>query len=151
MTEYRVERLPVVDEEGALVGILSRRDLLRVFLRTDDEIRQDVLQEVFLNTLWLAPHTVETAVKDGVVTLTGRLERRSEIPIAVEATRRLDGVVDVVDRLSHHIDDKQQPAGPTVRGVSDAWLRKLWADARPRRSRPGSTAGRKDEHREFRK
>ncbi|MEV1063608.1 CBS domain-containing protein [Streptomyces sp. NPDC050263] len=126
MTEHRVERLPVVDQEGTLVGIVTRRDLLQVFLRTDDEIQRDVQQEVFLNTLWLAPYTVEATVRDGVVTLTGQLERRSEIPVAVGMTRRLDGVVDVVDHLSYRIDDKPpQPTGLAVHGVADDWLRKL--------------------------
>jgi CBS-domain-containing membrane protein len=126
MTEHRVKRLPVVDEAGALVGIVTRRDLLQVFLRTDDEIQRDVQQEVFVNTLWLAPYAVEAAVRNGVVTLTGQLERRSEIPIAVGGTRRLDGVVDVVDHLSYRIDDKPpQPTGLAVHGVADDWLRKL--------------------------
>ncbi|MER5435244.1 CBS domain-containing protein [Streptomyces sp. NPDC002588] len=126
MTEHRVERLPVVDESGVLVGILTRGDLLQVFLRTDDEIQRDVQQEVLLNALWLAPYTVEAAVENGVVTLTGQLERRSEIPIAVGMTRRLDGVVDVVDHLSYRIDDKHpQPTGLAVHGVADDWLRRL--------------------------
>ncbi|WP_460072847.1 CBS domain-containing protein [Streptomyces sp. YKOK-I1] len=126
MTAHRVERLPVVDGAGVLVGIVTRRDLLQVFLRTDDEIRRDVQQGVFVNTLWLAPYTVEAAVRNGVVTLTGQLERRSEIPIAVGMTRRLDGVVDVVDHLSYRIDDKlPQPTGLAVHGVADDWLRKL--------------------------
>lgn len=126
MTERRVKRLPVVDEDGTLLGIVTRRDLLQVFLRTDDEIRRDVEEEVFVNTLWLAPHTVEVVVRDGVVTLTGQLERRSDIPIAVGMTRGLDGVVDVVDHLSYRLDDKHpQPAGLVVHGVADDWLRKL--------------------------
>ncbi|MFJ8114289.1 CBS domain-containing protein [Streptomyces sp. NPDC096132] len=126
MTEHHVERLPVVDEEGTLTGIVTRRDLLQVFLRTDDEIQRDVRQEVFLNTLWLAPYTVEATVRNGVVTLTGQLERRSEIPVAVETTRRLDGVVDVVDHLSYRIDDRPpQPTGLAVHGVADDWLRRL--------------------------
>ncbi|MFF1442775.1 CBS domain-containing protein [Streptomyces sp. NPDC058295] len=126
VADHRIERLPVVDEENRLIGIVTRRDLLQVFLRTDDEIRLDVQQEVFVNTLWLAPHTVEAAVLDGVVTLTGQLERRSEIPVAVGMTRRLDGVVDVVDHLSYRIDDKRlQPAEPGMRGVAEDWLRKI--------------------------
>ncbi|MFE6828469.1 CBS domain-containing protein [Streptomyces sp. NPDC057690] len=126
MTEHRVERLPVVDDKDSLVGIVTRRDLLQVFLRTDAEIRRAVQQEVFVDTVWLAPHTVEATVRDGVVTLTGQLERRSEIPVAVGSTGRLDGVVDVVDHLSYHLDDKPpQPAGLAVHGVADDRLRGL--------------------------
>ncbi|MFH8801961.1 CBS domain-containing protein [Streptomyces sp. NPDC017936] len=126
MTEHGVDRLPVVDGEERLVGIVTRRDLLQVFLRSDDEIRRDVRQEVFLNTLWLSPRVVGITVHDGVVTLTGQLERRSEITVAVGLTRRLDGVVDVVDHLSCRIDDKHpQRTGLVVHGVADDWLRSL--------------------------
>ncbi|MFJ3306703.1 CBS domain-containing protein [Streptomyces sp. NPDC086549] len=126
MAEHRIERLPVVDEEDRLVGIVTRGDLLQVFLRSDQEIKQNVQQEVFVNTLWLAPQTIEATVENGVVTLTGRMERRSEIPIAVGMTRRLDGVVDVVDHLSYRLDDKRlQPAEQALHGVADDWLRRL--------------------------
>nr|WP_078629314.1 CBS domain-containing protein [Streptomyces sp. 142MFCol3.1] len=126
MAKRRIERLPVVDHEDRLVGIVTRRDLLQVFLRADDDIRQAVQQEVFLDTLWLPPHVVEATVQDGVVTLTGQLERRSDIPVAVRMTRGLDGVVDVVDHLSYRIDDSHlQPAEQTVHGITDDWLRKL--------------------------
>ncbi|MCX5097341.1 CBS domain-containing protein [Streptomyces sp. NBC_00365] len=126
MITHRVERLPVVDEKGMLVGIVTRGDLLRVFRRTDDEIQRDVQQQVIRDALCLNPYAVEASVGDGVVTLTGQLERRSEIPVAVGVTRRLDGVVGVVDRLSYRLDDRHpQPAGPAVHGVADDWLRKL--------------------------
>lgn len=126
MAGLRIERLPVVDEEERLVGIVTRRDLLQVFLRSDEEIRQDVQQEVLVNTLWLVPFTVEVAVKGGVVTLTGQLERRSEKPIVLTMTSRLDGVVDVVDHLSYRLDDTRlQPAEQALHGVADDWLRKL--------------------------
>jgi len=126
MAEHRIERLPVVDEEDRLVGIVTRRDLLQVFLRTDKEIRQEVEQEVLVNTLWLAPHIVEVTVKDGVVTLTGQLERRSEKPITLAMTSRMDGVVGVVDHLSYQLDDtRRQPAEQALHGVADDWLRKL--------------------------
>ncbi|MFF0223873.1 CBS domain-containing protein [Streptomyces sp. NPDC004629] len=120
MTQRGVERLPVVDEEGRLVGIVTRRDLLRVFLRSDDDIRRAVRREVTADAPWLAPHTVEADVYDGVVTLTGRVERRSDATAVVAVTRRLDGVVDVVDRLTYRLDDRHaHPAGPTVRGTGE--------------------------------
>lgn len=126
MIRRRVQRLPVVDEEDRLVGIVTRRDLLEVFLRADDEIRAAVEQEVFLNTLWLAPQNVTVSVLNGVVTLTGLLERRSEKAIALRATGRVDGVVGVVDHLTYRLDDTRlQPAEQALHGVADDWLRKL--------------------------
>ncbi|MEW1780160.1 CBS domain-containing protein [Streptomyces sp. NPDC086777] len=126
MAGHRVERLPVVDAEDRLVGIVTRGDLLRIFLRSEDEIVREVRQEVLGNTLWLAPYAVEVTARHGVVTLTGRLERRSEIPVAVGMTRRPDGVVDVVDHLSYRLDDRHpRPTEQKLHGVADDWLRKL--------------------------
>ncbi|MDW8804248.1 CBS domain-containing protein [Streptomyces scabiei] len=126
MTDQRIERLPVVDEQDRLVGIVTRRDLLKVFLRTDDEIRQVVEQEVIVNTLWLTPRTVTVSVTAGVVTLAGHLERRTEKSIAVSMTGRTDGVVGVVDDLTYRIDDTHfPPAEQALHGVADDWLRKL--------------------------
>ncbi|MEU9045679.1 MULTISPECIES: CBS domain-containing protein [unclassified Kitasatospora] len=82
MDKYNVKRLPVVDEVGRLVGIVSRRDLLQVFLRHDAAIREEIVHDVLGRTLWLAPGDVQVVVRDGVVTLTGRLPRRSLVPIA---------------------------------------------------------------------
>ncbi|MEU8691444.1 CBS domain-containing protein [Streptomyces sp. NPDC048665] len=124
MTLHGIERLPVVDEEDRLVGIVTRRDLLQVFVRSDEEIRQAVRSEVLADALWLGPDTVQVEVYDGVVTLTGRLERRSDAGVAVAMSRRLDGVVDVVDHLTYRFDDRHaRSSGPAVRGVADDWLR----------------------------
>lgn len=113
----------MVDEQDRLVGIVTRRALLQVFLRSDEEIRQAVQREVFADALWLSPHIAEVAVYDGVVTLTGQLERRSDAAVTVGLTRRLDGVVDVVDHLTYRFDDRHaQPAGSAERGVADDWL-----------------------------
>jgi len=126
MAEHRVERLPVVDAEDRLVGIVTRHDVLQVFLRTDEEIARNVRQKVFVETLWLAPQTIETEVRDGVVTLTGQLERRSDIPVALSTTRLVDGVVDVVDHLSYRIDDSHlQPTEQALNGPAGDWMRKL--------------------------
>jgi CBS domain-containing protein len=102
---HRIKRLPVVDPAGPLLGIVSRADLLKVFLRSDDQIAQEVRREVLLRALWVDPDTVRVEVRDGVVTLTGQLERRSLIPILVRLVHGLDGVVDVVDRLGFEVDD----------------------------------------------
>jgi CBS domain-containing protein len=105
LQRHQIKRLPVVDPAGPLLGIVSRADLLKVFLRGDDQIAREVRQEVLLGALWVTPDTVVVEVRDGVVTLIGQLERRSLIPIAVSLVRGLDGVVDVVDRLTFEVDD----------------------------------------------
>ncbi|MEU6144525.1 CBS domain-containing protein [Streptomyces sp. NPDC047081] len=126
MLRHGVERLPVVDEENRLVGIVTRHDLLRVFLRTDDQIRRDVQQEVFVKTLLLTPHIVRVSVRDGVVTLAGRLERRSEKSVALGMTERIDGVVAVADRLTYRFDDARlRRTEQALQATSEGWLRKL--------------------------
>ncbi|WP_326793200.1 CBS domain-containing protein [Streptomyces sp. NBC_00841] len=113
MERQDVDRLPVVDEEDRLIGIATRRDLLRVFLRTDEEIRQQVVEEVLVSALGLPPGAVAVSVRDGMVVLEGRLHRRSDVPLAVRSTWRLEGVVGVVSRLGFDIDDCR-PAQPTA-------------------------------------
>jgi CBS-domain-containing membrane protein len=125
MAKNRVERLPVLDEEGRLVGIVTRRDLLQVFLRPDAEIRREVIDEVLVRALWLAPRSVDVSVTDGVVTLAGQMERKSETEIAVAMTVRVDGVVAVVDKLTYRLDDARiQPDEQALHGVADDWLRR---------------------------
>ncbi|WP_328494699.1 CBS domain-containing protein [Streptomyces sp. NBC_00414] len=126
MARRRVERLPVLDEEDRLVGIVTRRDLLQVFLRPDLEIRQVVIDEVLVRALWLAPQTVEVSVVEGVVTLAGHMERKSETKIAVSMTRQIDGVVAVVDKLTFRLDDDRfQPDEQGLHGVTDTWKRRI--------------------------
>ncbi|MDJ0465539.1 CBS domain-containing protein [Streptomyces sp. H27-C3] len=126
MVQRRIERLPVLDEEDRLVGIVTRRDLLQVFLRPDQEIRRAVVDEVMVDTLWLAPQTVAVDVKDGVVTLRGQVERMSEKPIALRMASQIDGVVAVVDQLTYRLDDSHvQPAELGSRSIGEDWMRKL--------------------------
>jgi CBS domain-containing protein len=105
MEAERVKRLPVVDDLGRLVGIVSRRDLLSVFLQPDAATRDEIIDQVLKRVLWVDPHDVSVEVHDGVVILAGELERRSLVPIAVRLTREVDGVVDVVDHLTYRNDD----------------------------------------------
>ncbi|MFJ8361842.1 CBS domain-containing protein [Streptomyces sp. NPDC093984] len=115
MVQRHVERLPVLDEEDRLVGIVTRRDLLQVFLRPDTEIRDEVIEEVLVRTLRLPPMTIDVYVVEGVVTLTGQLERKSETEIAVSVTRQIDGVVTVIDQLTSRFDDSRLSSGERSR------------------------------------
>ncbi|WP_308081668.1 CBS domain-containing protein [Streptomyces sp. NK15101] len=100
MVRRGVERLPVVDEEERLVGIVTRRDLLGVHLRPDAEIRRRIHEDVLTDVVGLAGDAVDVHVLDGVVTLEGRLRRQSLLRTLVGLAEGLDGVVAVVDRLS---------------------------------------------------
>jgi CBS-domain-containing membrane protein len=120
MDSERVKRLPVVDDQGRLVGIVSRADLLRPFLRTDDEIRQDIRDQVLLRTLWIDPDTLDVAVDGGVVTLTGTADRLSTADIIVRMCRGVAGVVEVVNEIVADRDDtaelnRHNPMGATVK------------------------------------
>jgi hypothetical protein len=95
----------MVDPAGPLLGIVSRADLLKVFLRPDNEIAQEVRQDVLVRTMWGSPDSVTVQVDDGVVTLTGQLERWSLIPIIFGLVHGLDGVVGVVDQLTFEVDN----------------------------------------------
>ena len=126
MAQHRVERLPVLDEENRLVGIVTRRDVLQVFLRPNAEIHDEVVAEVLVRALWLAPSSVDVSVVEGVVTLAGHMERKSETEIALSMTRQIDGVVAVVDKLSYRTDDSRiQSEDQQYHGVSETWLRHL--------------------------
>jgi CBS-domain-containing membrane protein len=105
MEARQVKRLPVVDGEGRLIGIVSRRDLLKAFQQPDAAIRDEVVEQVLRRALWVEPSQVHVQVHDGVVTLGGQLDRRSTIDVAVALTRAVDGVVDVVDGLTYRYDD----------------------------------------------
>lgn len=105
MDHHRIKRLPVVADGGRLVGIVSRRDVLRVFARPDEEIRDEIVAEVFERLLMVDPATVTVRVDHGVVVLGGTLEQRSLVPIAVRLAAATEGVVGVVDDLAYEDDD----------------------------------------------
>jgi CBS domain-containing protein len=105
MHTARVKRLPVVDEEGRLVGIVSRADLLKVFTRPDDAIRRELMEDVIVGDFMMNPSRFFIDVDDGVVVLQGRVERRSLIPYLVRTVHGVEGVVRVEDRLTFDVDD----------------------------------------------
>ncbi|MFB6821052.1 CBS domain-containing protein [Streptomyces virginiae] len=105
MTRRSIERLPVVDVEDRLVGIVTRRDLLRMFLRPDSEIRRRVTDEVLTDVLGVPTGDVDVHVVDGIVALDGHVERRSQLTALLSLVERLEGVVTVASRVTARTDD----------------------------------------------
>jgi CBS domain-containing protein len=101
MYHGRVKRLPVVSENGHLVGIISRADVLSVYGRPDDEIGQEITKHVILNEFLSDPGCFTVTVKDGIVTLEGRPETVQQGRDIVAEIWRIEGVVSVRDRLTY--------------------------------------------------
>jgi CBS domain-containing protein len=95
MVDEGVNRLPVVNADGTLLGIVTRADLVRVFVRSDAELTEEIRQDVLVKTLWITPGGVDVAVKDGVVTLKGEVENRATAEMLPDFVRRVPGVVAV--------------------------------------------------------
>ncbi len=112
-----VKRLPIVGADGTLVGLVSRRDILRVFARPDNEIIGELTDHVVRKVLWIDARRLAIGCQDGNVTLTGKLETRSDAQLLVELARRLDGVVSVVDHLTWDVDNtKMEMVSPPMAG-----------------------------------
>jgi CBS domain-containing protein len=112
MASRRVNRLPVV-EEGRLVGIVTRADLVRAYVRPDAELERLVREEVLAKTAFaLEPDAFEVVVQGGVVRFAGRVDRRSLAETIVEVTHGLGGIVGVESHLTWEFDDVYRPAGP---------------------------------------
>jgi CBS-domain-containing membrane protein len=105
MHDMKVKRLPVVDGDGLVVGIVTRGDLLRVFLRPDTQIREDVVEGLIVRTLWMDPNNIVVQVGNGVVELSGEVDRKSDIRVLCNMIAALDGVVGVAEHLSYRFDD----------------------------------------------
>lgn len=114
METQNVKRLPVVDEADRLLGIVSRADLLRVFLRRDDAIREEITGDVLQRTLGLDPRDVTAEVRDGRVTLAGTVEHKSLIPVIEQLCRGIDGVVSVTAQIAFRTDDARDTPPGTV-------------------------------------
>ena len=101
MNSHHLKQLPVVNPDGTLIGIVSRRNLLSVFLRPDEEIAGEV-RELLSQILLIDPAPITVRVHNGIVTLTGQPntpDERELIPVAMKLTWDIDGVVDVVNKI----------------------------------------------------
>ncbi len=117
MHRREVKRLPVVDPtDGRIVGIVARADVLKVFLRADEEIAREIREDVIRRTLWIDPATIRVVVRTGIVSAEGQLERRSLIAVLERLVLATEGVVAFEDHLSYLTDDVTPPFD-----VSSSW------------------------------
>ncbi|MFE4540827.1 CBS domain-containing protein [Streptomyces scopuliridis] len=100
MVERRVGRLPVADEEARLIRTIPGRDPLRVFVRPDSGLRDEIIDEVMVRAWWLDPAGLTVSVHEGVVTLRGRLEHDADTSVAVAMAARVNEVVAVMSDLA---------------------------------------------------
>jgi CBS domain-containing protein len=101
MQSRKVKRLPVVDDNGRLRGILARTDILSVFERPDTEIWDEVIKDVIAGEFGLDPEMFVVTVASGIVTVTGSVDRRADALSMLGTIRHLEGVIGVRDRLSY--------------------------------------------------
>lgn len=102
MVSLGVNRLPVV-EDGRLVGIVTRADLVRLFTRSDEEIARDIRQDV-VKRLWIAPERIEVDVEQGEVVLRGEVDTEVEAALLEKRIPLVAGVVGVRSELSWAVD-----------------------------------------------
>lgn len=107
MANKGVKRLPVIDEDGALIGIISRADVVNAFTKPDEIIEDEVREDIVRRLLFLDPEDVGVSVEEGVVTLDGEMENRTEAHLLEELTRRVEGVVRVDSQLTFLVDDQK--------------------------------------------
>jgi len=101
MYARKVKRLPVVDDDGRLIGIVSRSDVLSVYNRPDSDIRREIIDNVILGTLLCDPAKFTVTVKDGIVTIEGMPETARVGHDMIEEIRHVEAVVAVRDRLCY--------------------------------------------------
>ncbi|MGH3024019.1 MAG: CBS domain-containing protein [Gaiellaceae bacterium] len=114
MIDKKVNRLPVI-EGSHLVGIVTRADLVRAFVRPDEELEHEIRRDVAEGALWIDPSGLEVDVQDGVVTLAGEVERRADAELLERFTQAVPGVVSLQSDLKWRLDEpKVAPSDPRV-------------------------------------
>lgn len=114
MQERHVRRLIVTDARGRIAGIVSRSDLLQVFLRTDEDLREEVVERLIPAILIDQAPGVDVDVRSNVITLSGEVDRKSDVEILSRLTQDIDGVVGVVNQLTYRWDDTVKTAASTA-------------------------------------
>jgi len=101
MLDEDINRLPVVDPDGLLVGLVSRGDLIRAFARPDEEIRREIQDDVLHGAMWLDPKALDVTVTSGIVTLKGEVSSEADAELLPTFARKVPGVVDVHSTLTY--------------------------------------------------
>jgi CBS domain-containing protein len=111
MTANRISRLPVVDND-VLVGVITRADLVRAFVRTDRELEHTVREDVLANVLCLDPVAFDVSVDEGRVRVAGHVDRRSMVELVQRAIAMVPGVVTIAADLTWAVDDSKVHSTP---------------------------------------
>ena len=106
MLEQGINRLPVVAEDGRLIGIVTRADLVRAFTRADHEIAAEIRDDILQRVLWVSPSAFTVSVRDGEVDLTGELETVAQVELLESLVERVPGVVSVRANVGHSDHDR---------------------------------------------
>ena len=115
MVDRGVNRLPVVSGT-ALVGMITRADLVRAYLGSDDEIARAVRDDLLRHTMWLDPADFDVSVGEGIVSIAGRVDRRSTAGIVGRLIGLIDGVTEVRNAMTWQVDDTTfEPEGEPER------------------------------------
>ena len=104
-----MKRLPVVDMEGRLVGIVSRADVVAAYTRPDELIEDEIREDVIRRILFLDPDSISVDVTEGVVTLSGEIDNQTDSRLLEELVRRLDGVTRVENQLTWKVAEASKP------------------------------------------
>ena len=105
MLDRRISRLPVVDD-GRLVGIVTRADLVRAFTRADAALEREIRHDVMQRSMWIQPDLVEVSVVDGAVTLAGVVDTKTDAEVLERLVRHVPGVVSVEAKLQWRLRDR---------------------------------------------
>jgi len=109
MYSRRVKRLPVISDDGALIGIVSRADVLSVYSRPDADIQREIIQDLIVGMFAWDPARFNVTVADGIVTIEGATGTDLVSRDLIDAARHVEGVVAVRDRLSYPQDTPNPP------------------------------------------
>jgi CBS domain-containing protein len=123
MVDRSVNRLPVVSGT-ALVGVITRADLVRAYLGSDDEIGRAVRDDLLRHTMWLDPADFDVSVAEGIVSIAGRVDRRSTAGIVGRLIGLIDGVTEVRNGMTWRVDDSRWEPGEPEREPGAASITK---------------------------